>query len=153
MITRTMYMASSSALHQRFYQQYADHIGFKWVDPADIQRFREALRTDEALNNIPLGWWEGKATRVWELHGRELSALAKRLGTTYAPLGDGVCMLKAAARTAVANADCRMTLITDGDGVLWNNCNACAQLWSEELTSQYLPNRCPRKKLLGEGNA
>jgi hypothetical protein len=92
-MSRQDYMADSSRRHHAYYLQVALEIGLTpAILPASVDKIREALKTDEHLNNIPLIQWD---TRVSSLRGATV-ALKKR--GDWLSLGTGVCILKAYAK-------------------------------------------------------
>lgn len=97
MMTRAEYMADSTTLHQAYFLELAQHAGLTARDlPVSIEKIREALKTDEHMNNIPLHLWDSRVTP----HIR--SAIAQvnitKEGHCASSLSDGVCALKALAR-------------------------------------------------------
>jgi hypothetical protein len=95
LLTRDAYMKDSRNLHQTYYLQIARMAGLRANNlPVSIERIREALKTDQHLNNIPLRLWDLKASHV---AGAVMRAERKCGDTAPAPL-DGVCALKALAK-------------------------------------------------------
>ena len=92
MITRKDYM-EGRATHHAYYLEVAQEIGLTArCLPADVETIREKLKTDEHLNNIPLGDWDA---RVMSLSGAN-KALKQR--GDWLSLGTGVCILKPYAK-------------------------------------------------------
>jgi hypothetical protein len=96
--------------HQTFYCAVADAIGRKVVEHlvlrvAPLDRIREALTTDEHLNNIPLARWDSQhdILRQHVTH-KEVMPISWSARSPLQPgmicwsLSDTVCTLKAAAR-------------------------------------------------------
>lgn len=97
MITRAEYMADGAKLHQSYFLELAQHAGLTAHNlPVSVEKIREALKTDEHMNNIPLQLWDSRVTA----HVR--SAIAQvnitKEGHCASSLSDGVCALKALAR-------------------------------------------------------
>ena len=102
MITRKQYMADSHSLHHAYYLQLAGMSRLGAHDlPVSIEEIREALKTDEHLNNIPLYRWDACARSV-ERQMRPAVTKAEEYpagpGNTVWSLSDGVCALKALAK-------------------------------------------------------
>lgn len=102
MITRQEYMANQ-ATHNDYYGEIAEVCGVTFKDPADLERFRIALRSDEHMNNIPLNWWDARAQSLMRHNGNTVRAELKKRGDGYSMAG-GVCIMKAAARKAALAA-------------------------------------------------
>jgi hypothetical protein len=94
MITRKDYM-DGKATFEAYYGEIAEACDVRFTDERDIARFREALKTDEHMNNIPLGWWDARATGLVQ---RVQAALKAR--DDFYSMAVGVCILKTAARKA-----------------------------------------------------
>lgn len=94
-ITRAEYMKDSRNLHQAYYLQIARMAGLKARHlPVPVESIREALKTDEHLNNIPLSLWDNAAFRV----KAQVKRAERECGDTAPADLDGVCALKALAR-------------------------------------------------------
>lgn len=95
LLTRAGYMTDSKKWHQAYYLQIARMAGLSARHlPKAVWEIREALKTDQHLNNIPLAWWDRAASLV----SAQVMRAEKACGDTCpAPL-DGVCALKALAR-------------------------------------------------------
>ena len=102
MITRQEYMANQ-ATHNAYYGEIAEACGVTFKDPVDLERFRTALRTDEHMNNIPLGWWDNRAAALMMYNGGTVREELKKRGDGYS-MASGVCIMKAAARKAALGA-------------------------------------------------
>ncbi len=86
---RALYM-SGEWTHAQYYGWLADLLGVREKDiPASIAEVREALKTDEHLNNIPLNLWDRRDALM---RPRAYSA-----GLPWS-LSDTVCTLKARAK-------------------------------------------------------
>jgi len=95
MITYQEYMEDSANLHHAFYLEIAQECGINYSKSKDIERIKNALKTDEHLNNIPLREWDSKA----ESTKRSIDRALRNRGTWYS-LAAGVCVHKAAAKEA-----------------------------------------------------
>ena len=103
MITRQDYM-EHRATHDEYYLDIANEVSLRASDKALVERVREALKTDEALNNIPLDFWDARAQQLIPGYGARLAKAARERGTFWATLGDGVCILKVVYRDAARRA-------------------------------------------------
>lgn len=100
MITRAEYMANQE-LHQDYYAEVAKEGGIQITDVGLLDECREALANgDKHLNTIPLSRWDVMAIQRCE-RSSKLRAALKARGDGYS-LGGGVCILKAAVRSAIA---------------------------------------------------
>lgn len=99
MLTRSDYMANSTALHDTYYAEVAADLGIKITNPDLIERCRKALSNgDEWLNTIPLRQWDTMALGLHMTKERREKLKARGEGWS---LGTGVCAFKAAAKKAV----------------------------------------------------
>lgn len=110
-MNRDDYMAGKVD-HQTFYLAVCDAIGRETIEKIvrhgfTVAEIREALRTDEHLNNLALVRWDRLHPSVMQAvkeNGREVMAVSwsakSPLTTGYIcwSLSDSVCTLKAAAR-------------------------------------------------------
>ena len=88
---RARYMRGEIS-HQDYYCWLADSIGVTVeMLPATVEQIREALKTDEHLNNIPLIRWDNRDMIIRPM------AYTHRLPWA---LSDTVCTLKAVAKRA-----------------------------------------------------
>lgn len=100
LITRAEYMADSKNLHQAYFLEIAQHAGMNASSlPVSIDDIREALKTDEHLNNISLAKWDVRAIG-WKKHVAQVN-IAKE-GRCISSLSDCVCALKALAKHLAA---------------------------------------------------
>jgi hypothetical protein len=102
-ITRNEYM-EGRASHEDYYGGIVAECGVDFKDAKDIARFREALKTDKNMNNIPLAWWDAKAQALMVYNGAAIRKALKDRGDFYSMCG-GVCILKTAARMAAERKD------------------------------------------------
>lgn len=104
MLPRTEYLRSpTTEMHRQFYGEIvaalAENHAPVHFDAKFLARCKAALAAgDEHMNTIPLGEWDA---RVQSLRGAN-AELQKR--GDYLTLGNGVCILKEAARLAVTDA-------------------------------------------------
>jgi hypothetical protein len=95
MIMRSDYM-NNPTLHHAYYLEIAQAAGLTARSlPADVATIREKLKTDEHLNNIPLGRWDSQALNNMSAIGR---ASKERGDVNSHTLCNGVCALKALAK-------------------------------------------------------
>jgi hypothetical protein len=99
MITRKQYLDASlqdqPAMHRAYYGEIARECHVR-VPPNIVEKSRKALADgDTHLNTIPLRLWDGMVQ-----HLRGVSAALKERGD-YLTLGNGVCVLKEAAKLQV----------------------------------------------------
>lgn len=97
MMTRKEYLQPRSReeqrqAHRQYYGEIAREAGIRYA-PAFLERVRQALKTDERLNNIPLHEWDVFAA----LQRSQVAPLLKARGDSWALCG-GVCTAKEAAR-------------------------------------------------------
>lgn len=104
MMTRQHYLDSAhvaadlTAAHHQYYGEIVEAAG-GWKAfhlPFPIETIRDALATDEHMNNLPLREWDA---RVSLIPRAAVTALEAR--GDFLSLGTGVCILKEAARRAV----------------------------------------------------
>ena len=96
MITYAEYFADSRKLHQAYYLEIALAAGLTARNlPVSVDKVREALKTDEHLNNIPLAQWDACAASIMGATARHAKARGEMNAHT---LGVSVCSLKALAR-------------------------------------------------------
>lgn len=96
LITRTEYMADSKNLFHAYFLEIAQHAGMNASSlPVSVDKIREALKTDEHLNNIPLAKWDACAIG-WKKSVAQVN-IAKE-GHCTSSLSDCVCALKALAK-------------------------------------------------------
>ncbi len=100
MITRSEYMENSSELHEKYYGQFVtDDIVKCVVDAFGIERLKSAYEKEKYFNEIPLNNWDILTGSL----PAYVNAGLKNVGD-YGTLANHVCILKAAARQAVFQA-------------------------------------------------
>jgi len=101
MITRSEYMENSSELHEKYYGQFVTpEILNMVVSRFGIDELKLVYSADKYFNQIPLGQWD----RLTNLLPAYVNAGLKNVGD-YGTLANHVCILKAAARMAVFQAE------------------------------------------------
>ena len=101
MITRSEYMENSSELHEKYYSQFVtDYIIKRVVDAFGIDRLKSAYEKEKYFNEIPLNSWDILTGTLPSY----VNAGLKNVGD-YGTLANHVCILKAAARMAVFQAE------------------------------------------------
>jgi hypothetical protein len=89
--TRKDYM-ENRLTHAEYYGLIAKEAGISYANSQELPRIKEAISTDENLNNIPLSWWDKRANSTVS----SVSKALKNHGDFYS-LAGGVCVHKAAA--------------------------------------------------------
>lgn len=90
--TRQQYL-NKECTHAEYYNQFVNATIISRVKQyIGEDRIKEAIKTDENLNNIPLAKWDIVANNLYDV-----SAKMKAAGD-YLTLAGGVCIAKAAAR-------------------------------------------------------
>jgi hypothetical protein len=104
MLTRKQYMASSDQLHHAYYLQLAQMAGLGARSlPVGLDKIREALKTDEHLNNIRLTLWDAAALNCKSRVSDYIAKCEESKHKGLWSLGDGVCILKALAKHLVCD--------------------------------------------------
>lgn len=102
MIMQKDYM-EGRATHHAYYLEIAQAAGLNaGALPVTLENIREAIQTDEHLNNIPLNKWDWFAQANMKAIGR---AARERGDVNSHTLGNGVCALKALAKHLATNTE------------------------------------------------
>jgi len=95
--TRKQYLDGNCTFEQ-YYSQFVNDVIISRVGQfIGVERIKEAIQSDEHLNNIPLAKWDMVAGNLYNV-----SAKMKEAGD-YLTLAGGVCIAKAAARIIANN--------------------------------------------------
>lgn len=92
--------------HSEKYQAIVNALGYEAIKeciPFTLDQIKEAIKTDEHLNNLPLKKWDLASGFIMDganckLVGSKLTDLYRKIGVNSFSNSDGVCILKECAR-------------------------------------------------------